>query len=73
MKKAGAILILMGAMVGMAGCAVGPCEGYGCPAFAGATQAPQPATKAAASARASGETGRASSRAVLARAAQSGQ
>lgn len=66
MKKAGAIVILMGAMVGMAGCAVGPCAGYGCPVFLGARQAPQPTTKATASSSASGETARASSPAAVA-------
>ena len=46
MKKAGRTLVLLLAIVSLAGCAVGPCEGYGCPAFAhSGAQAPQPAGK----------------------------
>ena len=46
MKKAGVTLVLLLAFVSLAGCAVGPCEGYGCPAFAhSGAQAPQPAGK----------------------------
>ena len=43
MKRADVVVrvILFSTILGLAGCATGPCVGYGCPAFAQAAQAPQ--------------------------------
>jgi hypothetical protein len=72
MKKAGLAFILLGAALELAGCAAGPCAGFGCPAFApGGAQSSQPALKSAA--KMSDQTTHAKNQSAIAPEAKPGQ
>jgi hypothetical protein len=69
MKKV-ATLIALSSMFALVGCAVGPCEGYGCPGF---THSGQEAPNSAPSSAAAGQKTQAHNQGAVAPTAQSGQ
>jgi hypothetical protein len=72
MKKV-ATLIALSSMFALVGCAVGPCDGYGCPGFTHSGQALQAAPNSAPSSAAAGQKTQAHNQGAVAPTAKSGQ